>query len=117
MEKETLETMYKYGRKEVSMEETLHKLLAYEEKILETDGVEDEKKSEKILRMLRNRYERTLKDRPWEKCDCSVCRKMGVDVIIFRKGWRNGARAHHDVRQFYLELNRIRNSVEGIKYD
>lgn len=27
-------------------------------------------------------------------------KEMGADVIIFREGWRNGARAHHDARQF-----------------
>jgi len=107
MEKETLETMYRYSKGEVSMEYTLNKLLEYERKILEVDGVPP-KKIDKILSLLRKRYERTLKDRPWEKCSCPVCREMGVDVIIFREGWRNGARAHHNVRQFYLELDRIR---------
>ena len=29
--------------------------------------------------------------------------------IIFREGWRNGSRANHNVRQFYSQLNRIRN--------
>jgi hypothetical protein len=53
-----------------------------------------------------------LKDRPWEKCDCPVCKEVGVDVIIFREGWRNGSRAYHNVRQFYLELNRIKKYLK-----
>lgn len=107
IEKETLETMYRYARKEVSIKFTLKKLLKYERKILECDGVKNEK-IEKIIGLLRERYTRTLKDRSWEMCSCPVCREVGVDVIIFREGWRNGSRAHHNVRQFYLELNRIR---------
>jgi hypothetical protein len=106
-ERETLEAMYRYARKEVSMEYALKKLLDYERKILEVDGVESDKIN-KILKVLEKRYIRTLKNRPWEKCDCPVCKEVGVDVIIFREGWRNGSRAHHNVRQFYLELNRIR---------
>jgi hypothetical protein len=110
LEKETLETMYRYARKEVSMEYTLNKLLDYERRVLEVDGVE-KSKTNKILSVLRKRYVKTLKDRPWEKCDCPVCKEVGVDVIIFREGWRNGSRAYHNVRQFYLELKKL------IKYE
>jgi len=109
IEKETLQTMYEYAREKTSMEFTLKKLLEYESKILEVDGIEKDK-IEKILRLLEERYTRTLKDRPWESCSCPVCKEVGVDVIIFREGWRNGSRAHHNVRQFYLELNKIRNN-------
>jgi len=108
IEKETLETMYSFARREVSLEFTLTKLLDYERKILEVDGIE-KSKIEKIVKVLEKRYIRTLKDRPWERCDCPVCKENGVDVIIFREGWRNGSRAHHNVRQFYLELNKIKS--------
>ena len=108
IEKDTLRTMYKYAKGKVSMEFTLKKLLEYEREILEVDGLE-KGKIEKILRLLEERYTRTLKDRPWEGCSCPVCREVGVDVIIFREGWRNGSRAHHNVRQFYIELRKMRN--------
>jgi len=106
LEKETLKTMYKFAEKEVSLEFALKKILDYERKILELDGIES-KKINKIIEILRKRYIRTLKDRPWEKCDCPICKERGVDVIIFREGWRNGSRAYHNVRQFYIELKRI----------
>jgi len=108
IEKETLETMYRFAKEEVSREYVLKKLVDYERKILEVDGGEP-KKIDRIIALLRKRYTRTLEDRPWEKCSCPVCKEVGVDVIIFREGWRNGSRAHHNVRQFYLELSRIRN--------
>ena len=111
IEKETLETMYSYARREISLEYTLEKLLDYERKILEADGIEGPK-IDKVLSVLKKRYVKTLKDRPWEKCDCPVCKEVGVDVIIFREGWRNGSRAHHNVRQFYLELNKIKTSTQ-----
>jgi len=113
MEEETLETMYQYARGEVSIEHTLKKLLEYERKILEVDGLPP-RKIDSIISLLHRRYEHTLRDRPWEKCSCPVCRKMGVDVIIFREGWRNGARARHNVRQFWLELNRIKSELKRI---
>ena len=27
-----------------------------------------------------DQYRRTLLDRPWERCDCAVCRDVGVEV-------------------------------------
>jgi len=105
LEKETLETMYKFARGEVSLEFALKRLLDYERRILEVDGVAPAR-IDKIIEILRKRYTRTLKDRPWEKCNCPICREVGVDVIIFREGWRNGSRAHHNVQQFYLELRK-----------
>ena len=110
IEKETLRTMYKYAKEKVSMEFTLKKLLEYERKILEVDGLKKDT-MEKALRLLEERYTRTLKDRPWESCSCPVCKEVGVDVIIFREGWRNGSRAHHNVRQFYLELEIVREKL------
>ena len=116
MEKETLETMYKYARRKVSLEYALKKILEYERKILEADGVEP-KRIDKIIELLKKRYERTLRDRPWEKCSCPICKERGVDVIIFREGWRNGSRAYHNVKQFYLELSRIRKGLDrGCKH-
>jgi len=112
IEKETLETMYRFAKREVTMEFALKKLLDYERKILEVDGVKKDD-VEKIIRVLKKRYVRTLKDRPWEKCSCPICKENGVDVIIFREGWRNGSRAYHNVREFFLELNRIRSNHAG----
>jgi len=112
MEKETLETMYKFARREVSLKFVLKRLLDYERKILGVDGIEP-KKIDKIIEILRKRYTTTLEDKPWEKCTCPVCREVGVDAIIFREGWRNGSRAYHNVRQFYLELETIRNTNRG----
>jgi len=108
IEEETLNTMYRYAKGKVSIKYLLNKLLRYERKILEVDGV-PKKKIEKVLGLLYKRYKRTLRERPWENCNCPICKERGVDVIIFREGWRNGSRAYHNVRQFYLELNRVRN--------
>ena len=49
-------------------------------------------------------YRRTLIDRPWAKCDCAVCRDVGVEVVIFRRNDRNRRRGFHNVRDFYRNL-------------
>ena len=49
-------------------------------------------------------YKRTLSDRPWLRCDCRVCREVGIEVVIFRGNNRNRRRGFHNVREFYRTL-------------
>jgi hypothetical protein len=51
-------------------------------------------------------YRRTLEERPWENCDCAICRKWGVEVIIFRGNNRNRRRGFHNTYIFYRLLQR-----------
>jgi hypothetical protein len=45
-------------------------------------------------------YVATLRDMPWKRCDCAVCRSAGVDVVIFRGNNRNRRRGFHNVYVF-----------------
>jgi hypothetical protein len=51
------------------------------------------------------RYQETLVDRPWEKCPCSVCRALGVHVVIFRGAERNRRRGFHNLFVLRNRLN------------
>lgn len=42
-------------------------------------------------------YARTLSDAPWRDCPCSLCRKHGVEMIIFRGTERNKRRGFHNL--------------------
>lgn len=48
-----------------------------------------------------NHYRRTLSEKPWKKCECPICRNIGIDVIIFRGNNRNRRRGFHNVYSFY----------------
>jgi len=56
-------------------------------------------------------YERTLRDRPWKDCDCSVCKALGINVVIFRGAERNRRRGFHNVHVTYKRLKRIRSRI------
>jgi hypothetical protein len=45
-------------------------------------------------------YAATLRDMPWKRCGCAVCRSAGVDVVIFRGNNRNRRRGFHNVYVF-----------------
>jgi hypothetical protein len=50
---------------------------------------------------LLNEYRRLLTDRPWEQCNCRICRTHGIEVVIFRGNNRNRRRGFHNTRRFY----------------
>ena len=53
------------------------------------------------FQQLKDYYIETLRDRPWEKCDCPICSTIDVEVIIFRGNNRNRRRGFHNVWLFY----------------
>jgi hypothetical protein len=50
-------------------------------------------------------YRNTLEKRPWEKCECSICKAAGVEVVIFRGNNRNRRRGFHNTYVFYRMLD------------
>ncbi len=53
----------------------------------------------------RDEYRRTLESRPWESCNCEICRKIGVEVILFRGSERNKRRGFHNINALYHRLH------------
>jgi len=45
-------------------------------------------------------YRRVLEDQPWKTCPCPICRKHGIEVIIFRGNNRNRRRGFHNTWAF-----------------
>jgi hypothetical protein len=51
-----------------------------------------------------DKYKKVLAERPWEKCNCEVCRDFGIEVIIFRGANRNKRRGFHNTKIFYEQI-------------
>lgn len=54
-----------------------------------------------------NQYKKTLSEKPWQICECCICKEWGIEVIIFRGNNRNRRRGFHNTRVFYDELQKI----------
>ena len=54
---------------------------------------------------LREAYRRVLTDRPWENCQCAICREIGIHALIFRGYNRNKRRGFHNTYVFYHRYN------------
>jgi|WetSurMetagenome_2_1015567.scaffolds.fasta_scaffold34521_2 hypothetical protein len=52
-------------------------------------------------------YRRTLEAQPWKECPCEICRKDGIEVVIFRGNNRNRRRGFHNTFVFYRLLQRV----------
>lgn len=98
LEAECLRLLREYERKREGLRSILDNIVEYDSLLLRTSDTND----------LRDKYETTLKDAPWEQCDCPVCRALGIDVIIFRGFNRNKRRGFHNTRMFYERLVELR---------
>jgi len=86
-EREALEKLRAYGRRETDVEILLDALRCYDD-LLGTG---------RKTRTPWQRIVRTLKDRPWERCPCRVCRELGIEVVLFRGANRNRRRGFHNL--------------------
>ena len=82
-----------------SVDDCLSAVLEYEA----TFGREDSKHVET--------YRETLEAMPWKSCECDICKKDGVEVILFRGNNRNRRRGFHNTFVFYRMLQGILNGT------
>lgn len=97
LERRSLDLLREYGRgqSDAGLQELLDALDAYVRLI-------DPKKS------WRAKNERTLSDRPWERCACSVCKEAGIEVVMFRGANRNRRRGFHNL---FVSYERVTSTV------
>ncbi len=94
LERACLDALHAYDRGEVSVDSVLDTLHEYDQLI--TPHRSDNRA---VLR-------HTLEARPWKSCPCEICRKDGIDVVIFRGNNRNRRRGFHNTYVFYQLLQR-----------
>lgn len=83
--------LMRYDKGEVSRQEVLDAVIEYDEQLTRSNEVQS----------LRNKYERTLIDRPWESCFCPFCKDIGIHMLIFRGANRNKRRGTHNTLMLY----------------
>jgi hypothetical protein len=55
-------------------------------------------------------YRRTLEVQPWKACPCTICKTLGVEVILFRGRNRNQRRGYHNT---YIWNKLMQQSLDG----
>lgn len=97
LERNALTTVRAYAAKKGGLEDALDALMEFDRFV--TSDRED----------LAPHYRRTLEDRPWEQCGCEICRRDGVEVMIFRGNNRNRRRGFHNTYAFFRLMQNALN--------
>ena len=93
LEQKCLKVLLQFDAGKASVDDALGPLLEYEQ-------LYDEGPSHAEI------YRETLLDAPWKSCDCDICRRIGIHVILFRGAERNRRRGFHNIFVFYQRLHR-----------
>jgi hypothetical protein len=96
-----LAAIREYDRRQLGLRPTLDTLIDY-------DAMLAERRERVRIEQRRDEYRETLKDRPWRRCPCRICREIGVEVVIFRGNNRNRRRGFHNLWMFRRALDRLR---------
>ncbi|MDW8434023.1 MAG: tRNA-guanine transglycosylase DpdA [Aquificaceae bacterium] len=91
LEERALYAVREYAKGKARLEDTLKAVLEYDSLLTRKFDRNDNYEQ----------YKKTLSEKPWELCDCEICRKVGVEVIIFRGANRNKRRGLHNIKVFY----------------
>ncbi len=91
LEQRCLWGLREFDRGALSVEDTLEFLLEYEQVHHPSQNRE-------------KNYREVLTERPWSKCQCEICRALGIEVIVFRGTERNKRRGFHNLRVFFDKL-------------
>ncbi|MBI4546373.1 MAG: queuine/other tRNA-ribosyltransferase [Ignavibacteriae bacterium] len=94
MEKKCLDSLQQYEDKNTTVRRVVNALINYDQLLLrDFDGNHH-----------KDKYEKTLRERPWEKCKCEMCKTLGIHVVVFRGCNRNKRRGFHNVYVLYNEM-------------
>ncbi len=107
LESQALKSTRAFGRGEADIDEALTAIHNYSRIVL-SDSKADDETNARYLNNLMEGYRRTLTDRPWQHCNCRVCREAGIEVVIFRSSNRNKRRGIHNLGVFYDYVNNFR---------
>jgi len=80
------------------LEETLNIIMHYSGPLLIGSDDFSSEQNLKKYEKLKTAYRRTLEASPWKTCECDICKKVSVEVIIFRGSNRNRRRGFHNLK-------------------
>ena len=110
LERDAMDAIIRYDEGKLKLMETLETIMNYSAPLLVEYESEYSDRNQKKLKVLRERYQRCLKSKPWKRCRCKICTEIGVQVIIFRGSNRNKRRGFHNLYTYGKLVNNINGS-------
>lgn len=100
-----LQTLRDYDKGLADYEATISALTNYLRLTLSGSIASTEELEKEVAKSIRL-ITPTLIDKPWKKCQCSICQSAGVETIIFRASNRNKRRGFHNLGVYHRHLQR-----------
>lgn len=107
LERETLRTLREFDKGSADLERALDALDQYYRAGLPENDPRLPGSASAAGRRERNR--RTLSERPWQRCECRVCKDIGIEVALFRGRDRNKRRGIHNLQTFHRMVRDLRD--------
>ncbi len=104
-ESQALKALRAFDAGEASAEAARTAVMAYHNEIeapLYSDGARCDKKLAEIDKALRE----TLEAAPWKRCNCDICRDIGIEVMVFRSNNHNRRRGFHNLGVYHRHVQR-----------
>lgn len=95
-EQRALAALRGFDEGSVSFEAALDELASYQH-FLTVASEDDPQRQKRLDAKSREMTAATLRATPWKRCGCSICKAIGVEVIIFRSANRNRRRGFHNL--------------------
>jgi len=105
-EKNALSALRKFDLGKITFEKTITEVMEYQ-KLFHRIKSKTDSIYQKVIASTEEQIRRTLSDAPWKKCECEVCRQIGIEVIIFRSNNRNKRRGFHNLQTYYEHVQRV----------
>ncbi|MBD3921009.1 queuine/other tRNA-ribosyltransferase [Paenibacillus sp. PR3] len=96
LEQEALQALRKFSRGELQLSEAISAILEYDMILGENREVHEDL------------YRELLEERPWEQCQCPICKEIGIDVVVFRGNNRNRRRGFHNTHVYYSQIKELK---------
>jgi hypothetical protein len=106
LERHALESVRGYDRGTVQLDTAVESVCEYGS-LLADDPSAGSRSRLKLAAEIRIATARTLKDRPWARCPCEICKQVSVEVVIFRSSNRNKRRGFHNLGVFFEHVQRL----------
>lgn len=94
-ESNVLRLLTLYDKEQAGINEVIDAVMEYDRHLARSSETEP----------MREKYRRTLLNRPWQLCDCNFCKGLGVHMLVFRGANRNKRRGAHNTLMLYGNIS------------
>lgn len=110
LERSALTALRFYDKDDAQLNEVIEAVREYWTLIHSELAKTNPSKANKEIETLTQRITPTLRDKPWKRCDCSICQSVGIEVAIFRGNNRNRRRGVHNLHVYGRRVRELKGN-------